>query len=131
MALLLSNKANFMKYLVILFALFIPFALKADISNIPQRDIEEIKSLFERLIVAYDFGYTIFGSKPMSLADMCLQIPSHLSFYKHLKARVLLTKSKNRINAWLKHRNEFHFKDFIFLDNEEDTPDCFVFILIT
>jgi hypothetical protein len=119
-----------MKYFLILFALSIPFSLKADISNIPQQDIEEIKSLFERLIDTYDFGYTIFGSKPMSLADMCLKIPPHLSFHKHLKAKVLLAKSKRRIYAWYKHRNEFHFKDFIFLDKEEDTPDCFVFILI-
>ena len=119
-----------MKYLVIAFTLCLSFCLKADISNIPKRDLNEIKSLFERFILAYDFGYTIFGSKPMSMADMCLKIPSRLPFHKHLKAQFLLAKSQKRINAWYKYRNEFHFKDFIFLDNEENEPNCFVFILI-
>jgi hypothetical protein len=119
-----------MKYFLILFSLCLTFSLKADIRDIPKRDINEINSLFERLILAYDFGYTIFGSKPMSLADMCLKIPPNLPIHKYLKARFLLSKSKRRLNAWYKYRDKFNFKDFIFLDEEEKTPNCFVFILI-
>lgn len=119
-----------MKYLILLLSFCLTLSLKADIRDIPKRDLDEIKSLFERFIFAYDFGYTIFGSKPMSLADMCLKIPPGLPIHRHLKARFLLTKSKRRLNTWYKYKNEFEFKDFILLDTEEETPDCFIFILI-
>jgi hypothetical protein len=118
-----------MKYLLILFSLCLTLSLKADIRNIPRRDINDIKSLFERLILAYDYGYTIFGSKPMSLADMCLKVPSGLPIHRQIKAQFLLIKSEGRLNAWYKYRSEFNFKDFIFLDEEEPTK-CFSLILI-
>ena len=114
------NKAYLMKYLLMVFGLCLTSSLKADFCDIPRRDINDIKSLFERLIFAYDFGYTIFGSKPMSLADICLQIPEDLPIHKQIKAR-FLAQSKRRLNAWYKHKHEFKFKDFIFLDKEEDS----------
>lgn len=119
-----------MKYIILLFSLCLTFSLKADICDIPKRDLNEIKSLFERLIFAYDFGYTIFGSKPMSLAEMCLKIPPNLPIHKHIKAKFLLTKSMRRLNTWYQYRDEFKFKNFILLDTEEENLDCFVFILI-
>jgi len=119
-----------MKYLLVLFNLCLMLSAQAAIQDIPRKDINDIKSLFERLILAHDFAYTIFGSKPMSLADMCLKIPPGLPIHKNLKARFLLINSERRLQAWYKYKHEFDFKDFIFLDREEELTKCFVLVLI-
>lgn len=125
----LSLQFLFMKYIIVAL-LFLPFSIKADIRNIPRFRIKDIKCFVEHLMYDHNFSYTIFGSKPMSLTDTCLKIPPHLSLYKHLKARFLFLKYKRELNTWYKYRNEFTFKDFIFLDKEEDLFDHLVLVLI-
>jgi hypothetical protein len=119
-----------MKKFLLLVNLLVSLTLHANIHNIPKRDLTDIKNFFHNLVLRHDFGYTIFGSKPMSLADICLRMPENLPIHKHLKARFLYTKSKRSLTAWYKYRHEFHFKDFIFLDQEEDLFDCLVLVLI-
>lgn len=119
-----------MKSLLILLSLFLTVSINADIGDIPRRDIHEIKFLFERLIVAHNFAYTIFGSKPMSLASMCLEIPPDLPIYRRLKARFTLINAKRHLNSWYKYKDRVTFRDFIFLDKEEDLFESLVIILI-
>lgn len=119
-----------MKFFFFLIILSFAITINASISNIPKKEMKDIENFFYDLVVNHDFAYTIFGSKPMSLADMCLKMPSHLPIHKHLKARFLLTKAKRSLAAWYKYRHEFTFKDFIFLDHEEDLFDCLVLVLI-
>ncbi len=106
------------------------FSLKADVPDIPQRDMRSIKYIFAHLILSHDFAYTIFGSKPMSMADMCLEMPLELPIPRKSKARFLISRYKASLNAWYKHKNDFDLKDFIFLDKEEDLIDCLVLVLI-
>jgi len=101
-----------------------------NVQNIPQTDLKHIKDLFEELIDNYDYSYTIFGSKPMSLADFALEAPKDLPLFKRIRSQVFMYKRKARLHAWYKHRNEFDLKDFIFLDDEEDLLNCLVLILI-
>ena len=124
------NKAIFLKYISILLCLGLMFSVKADIHNIPQQDLKNVKYLFERLIDGHDFSYTIFGSKPMALADFCLEIPSGLSPYKWIRSQIFTFKRRTSLKTWYKCRNEFNLKDFIFLDEEKDLISCLVIILI-
>jgi len=119
-----------MKYLVLILGLCCMFVLKADIQEVSRKDDREIKLLFDRLIFAHDFGYTIFGSKPMSLADMCLEVPSNLTLYGRVRAKARLAPSIRRLNAWYRNKHHFVFRDFIFLDEEKDLINCLVLILI-
>lgn len=119
-----------MRYLLVLFIIFVAFSVKADIQDVPKRDLKNIKYLFEELILEHDFAYTIFGSKPMSLADMCLEVPPGLPIHRYLRSRFLLAKSKRCLNSWYNYKNELIFKDFIFLDKEYDLVNCLVVVLI-
>ncbi|NGX61771.1 MAG: hypothetical protein K940chlam9_01260 [Chlamydiae bacterium] len=103
---------------------------KADIRNVPRHDLENIERLFEDLIDNHDYSYAIFGSKPMSLADFNLKVPENLSLYRRLRSKFFLVKRRARLKSWYKHRREFNFEDFIFLDEESDWLDCLVLILI-
>lgn len=119
-----------MKIFFFLIILSLAPHLHSGLSDIPEGEMKDIKYFFDDLIVNHDFAYTIFGSKPMSLADMCLKMPSNLPILKHLKARFLFMKAKRSLAAWYKYRHEFAFKDFIFLDQEHDLFDCLVLVLI-
>jgi hypothetical protein len=118
-----------MKYFLLIFSLLLPFSSKAGIDQIPKAGLVEIKSLFDYLCCEHDFSYVIFGSKPMALADICLEttdVPVHRQF----RAQMLIIQTKERLNAWYKYKNELKLNDFILLDKEEDLFDCLVFILI-
>jgi uncharacterized protein YihD (DUF1040 family) len=119
-----------MKYLFLLFSLYSTLLIKADIVEIPRQDLKNIKCFFEDLIDQHDYAYTIFGSKPMSLADFCLESPRNLSFYKWLRSKIFMIRRKAILKSWYKYREEFDFKDFIFLDEEHDWINCLVMILI-
>ncbi len=119
-----------MRCLFLLFSLCSTLLIKADIVAIPHQDLKKIKFLFEYLIDHHDYAYTIFGSKPMSLADFCLEAPRDLSFYKWIGSRILMLKRRAVLKAWYKYRDEFDFKDFIFLDEENDWINCLALILI-
>lgn len=119
-----------MRYLFLFFSLCLSFSLKAEVCSIPKNDLKNIKFLFERLIFEHDFAYTVFGSKPMSLADISLEAPRDLPFYRKLKTQFFHMRSKRCLNTWYKYKNEFNFKDFILLDKEEDLVNCLVIVLI-
>src|SRR5262245_41367041 len=119
-----------MRYLFLLFSLCLTFSIKADITHIPRHDQKNIKYLFKDLIDEHDYAYTLFGSKPMSLADYGLESPSNLSFYRKLRSKFLMFKRRSSLNSWYKYRDEFDLKDFIFLDEEKDWIDCLVLVLI-
>ncbi len=119
-----------MKYLFVLFSICLTLSVKADISLVPQQDLKNIKYLFEDLIDHHDYSYTIFGSKPMSLADFNLEVPRDLPFYRHLRSKFFMFKRQASLNSWYKYRDEFNCKNFIFLDEENDWVDCLVLILI-
>lgn len=119
-----------MKNLLILLILCLSFSAKADIHNIPQRELKNIKYLFENLIDNHDYSYTIFGSKPMSLADFCLEVPLDRPLNRWIRAQFFLFKRKTSLKTWYKYKQEFDFKDFIFLDEENDLISCLVLILI-
>lgn len=119
-----------MKYLLALFSLCLTLSVKAEMHNVPQRDIKHVKYLFERLIDEHDFAYTIFGSKPMSLADFALEVPSGLPTHRRIRSGFFLMKAKASLRAWYKYKNEFELKDFIFLDEEADLFNCLVLVLI-
>jgi hypothetical protein len=86
--------------------------------------------LFKDLIDEHDYAYTIFGSKPMSLADFGLESPPNLPFHRKLRSKFLMFKRRSSLNSWYKYRDDFDLKDFIFLDEEKDWIDCLVLILI-
>jgi len=119
-----------MKYVLVLLSLCLTLSVKADINNIPKRDLKHMKYLFEDLIDDHDFSYTIFGSKPMSLADYCLDIPPDLSLYRCIRSKFFIFQRKANLSAWYKCRDEFDLKDFIFLDEEEDLFECLVLVII-
>lgn len=119
-----------MKHILILLILCLSFSANADICNIPKHDLKNVKYLFESLVDDHDYSYTIFGSKPMSLADFCLEVPHGRPFYRWIRSQFLMFKRKASLKAWYKYRQEFDFKDFIFLDEEKDLIDCLVLILI-
>lgn len=119
-----------MKYLTILFILLFSVSLTADIHNVPKREIDDIKYLFEDLAISHDFAYTLFGSKPMSLADYDLKAPSIFPIHKWIRSRYLFVKAKAGLRSWYKHRKEFDLKEFIFLDEETDLFECLVLVLI-
>jgi hypothetical protein len=113
-----------------LFSLCLSFSVGANPRNVSWKDINEIKSLFYYLIDRHDFAYTLFGSKPMSLADISLDMPEGLPIHKQLKARLILKQTKGWLKAWEKNKDAFALNDFIFLDKEEDLFECRVLILI-
>jgi hypothetical protein len=117
-------------FFFLLFSLVSALPIKADIVNIPQQDLKNIKYLFEDLIDHHDYAYTIFGSKPMSLADFCLEVPRDLPFHKRIESKFFMIKRGAILKSWYKFRDEFNFKSFIFLDNENDWINCLVLILI-
>jgi hypothetical protein len=106
------------------------FSAKADINKIPQNDLKNIKFFFEFLIHDHDFAYTIFGSKPMSLADYGLKVPDGLAMHRRLRSWYILMRAKARLESWYLYRKEFVLKDFIFLDEENDWTNCLILILI-
>src|SRR5262245_29580777 len=115
-----------MKHFCLLLSLCFAFSIKANIQNIPPQDIKKIKYFFNDLITRHDFAYTIFGSKPMSLADYCLKVPDNLPIHRHLISWYLLRKIQAGLEAWYKYRDEFDLKEFIFLDEEKDFLECLV-----
>ncbi len=119
-----------MRFILIVLILSLTLSVKADIKNIPSHDLKKIKYFFKSLVDEHDFSYAIFGSKPMSLADFSLEIPSNLPFDRRIRSKFLMFKRKASLNAWYKYRDEFDFNNFIFLDEEKDLIDCLVLILI-
>ena len=119
-----------MKYILVLICLYLPFSVQADIQDIREPDLKKIKYFFENLVDRHDFSYTIFGSKPMSLADFCLEVPSGLSPYRWIRSQFFTFKRRASLKTWYKYRDDFNLKDFIFLDEETDLISCLVLILI-
>jgi hypothetical protein len=119
-----------MKRLILLVSLCATIFAKADINNIPQRDLKNVKQLFEDLIKDHDYSYTIFGSKPMSLADFVLEVTKDQPIYKWIKSQIFVFNRKVILKSWDTYKQEFDFKDFIFLDDEKDLFDCLVLVLI-
>ena len=119
-----------MKYILVLISLCLTLLVKAEIDNVPRHDLKNVKYLFECLVDRHDFSYTIFGSKPMSLADFCLKVPPGLSPYKWVRSQFFMFKKRTSLRSWYKYRDEFDFKDFIFLDEEEDLISCLALIII-
>lgn len=106
-------------------------SVHAGMGNIPKRDLNQIKYFFEGLIESHNFSYTLFGSKPMSLADYKLAIPPPRSPTKWIRSISLYVRAKSSLTTWYRHRHEFNLKDFIFLDEENDWIDnCLVLFLI-
>lgn len=119
----------FAKFIVFLFLSFSFFRIDSAIQDIPIKEANKIKDLFEFLMQYHDFSYVIFGTKPMALADICLlmpEIPSSRQFNYHMKN----IKMKEMLKTWYKYKNEFEFKNFILLDKEEDLFTCLVFVII-
>ncbi len=120
-----------MKYVLLVIGICLTLSIKGEISYIPQGGVWDIEYLFEHLIDSHDFAYTMFGSKPMSLADYGLKVPSPRPIHRWIRSFYLYVKAKKSLNAWYKYRDEFDFKDFIFLDEENDwINDCLVLFLI-
>lgn len=107
------------KHVLTLFVLFLTLSGKADISQVPEKDIRNIKSLFSFLLIEHDFGYPIFGSKPMALADFCLEASPREPAHQLLNAQLYYAKKRGWLNSWYKYKKELVFKDFIFLDQED------------
>lgn len=80
-----------MKSLLLVFSFCLILSVRADITDIPCQDLKNIKLLFEDLIDYHDYAYTIFGSKPMSLADFCLETPKNLALYKWIGSKIFIT----------------------------------------
>jgi hypothetical protein len=119
-----------MKYCFLLLSFCLVLSVKADIGHVSRGDTQDIESFFHFLIQQHDFAYTIFGSKPMSLADINLEMPPNLSLYKQLKARFILTQTKRWLNTWYKNKSVFSLKNFILLDQEYDFINCLIVVLI-
>jgi hypothetical protein len=68
---------------------------------------EQLQSFFHFLTQQHDFAYTIFGSKPMSLADINLEMPLNLSLYKQLKARFILYANQ-AMDKWYILKKSWH-----------------------
>ncbi len=120
-----------MKPLILLFSLCTTLLVQADINSIPQQDLNNIKYLFEGLIDWHDYSYTIFGSKPMSLADLSIKPTPTRSPNKWINSKLFISKRITCLNAWYRYRDEFDSKDFIFLADESDwIKDCLVLFLI-
>lgn len=117
------------KILSIIFITFISLRLEAFFHDIPENEAKKIKFLFEYLIYEHDFSYTIFGSKPMSLADICLW-EADLSIPEKFRSDFFLIQIKEGLNAWYKYKQSLDFKEYILLDREEDLFECLVFVLI-
>jgi hypothetical protein len=107
--------------------IFLTVGVQADV---PPRDLKKIRHLFEVLVDHHDYAYTIFGSKPMALADFCLEVPPHLPFYRWMRSHYLMFKRRASLKAWYKYRDQFKFENFIFLDEEKDLISSLALILI-
>jgi hypothetical protein len=126
-----GNQVIAVKYYFLVISFFCLFVTaKADLRDIPPRNIKKIKFLFEELIAWHDFAYAIFGSKPMSLADYNLKVPGGLPIHRRLRSWYRLKKRKAGLEAWYKYREEFDLKDFIFLDEEKDLLRCLALVII-
>lgn len=127
-----SNSYNgaIMKYLFTLLLILFFSPTNADIHKIPPGELKNIQHLFGQLINNHDFSYTLFGSKPMSLADLNFEVPSELPFFRKIRSKFILTKSKKCLSTWYKYKDEFALKDFIFLDQEYDFVKCLLVVLI-
>lgn len=119
-----------MKKILICIILCCAISAQANISAIPKRDLKKIEFLFDYLINDHDFAYTIFGSKPMSLADIYLELPNNLPFWSKIKTLYFRKKLKNSLEAWEKHKSQFNSKDFIILDSEDGFFNCLTFFII-
>ena len=123
---------KYLKYPLIFGGLFcLIFLLKADIHDVPKAEIVNVKYFFEDLIDRHDFSYAIFGSKPMSLADYGLRFPGPRPLHRWIRSLYLYLRLKAGLNTWYRYRENFDFKDFIFLDEENDwINDCLVLFFI-
>lgn len=119
-----------MKFFLSILVLCLVLSARAEIKDIPYHDLQKIKYLFDDLIDEHDFSYTIFGSKPMSLADFSFESPPNLPFYRWIRSKFFMFKRKTSLQAWYKHRDECKLQDFIILDEEKDLISCLVIILI-
>ncbi|NGX61507.1 MAG: hypothetical protein K940chlam9_00993 [Chlamydiae bacterium] len=120
-----------MKYAFVCLLLTLTFLVKAEVGEIPHQDLKHIKYLFEELVNSHDFSYTVFGSKPMSLADFSVEVPPNLPLRRWIRSKYLMYRRRSGLKAWYKHRDKFDLKDFIFLDEERDWLPCLVLVLIS
>lgn len=102
----------------------------ADLSSVSRKEREALAFLLEVLITDHDFGYTIYGSKPMALGDICLTMPADLSFEHKLHYLYFRYKIKRALKAWKKHKALFCSETFLILDTPENPSDCLTFIVI-
>lgn len=119
-----------MKKVFIFLILCLALSAQAQISNIPKQDLKEIEFLFDYLISEHDFAYTLFGSKPMSLADLSLRPPCRLPATRQNQALNFRKKLMSSLKAWDKYKKHFKSQDFIILDSEDGFFSCTTFFII-
>ena len=91
---------------------------------IPQKDWQSIERLFSYLVCESDFGYTIYGSKPVSLTGYFLETP--FGNLIHPKS----TNIKAYWKIWAKYQYLFPMTDYLLLDDPDENPNLRIITLI-
>jgi len=68
------------------------------LDTIPKADQQVLSRFFEEVIVNHQFGYTIFGDKPVSFAGYFLDLPSDINFLK--RSYLYLEQGKTTIEKY-------------------------------
>jgi hypothetical protein len=97
------------------------------INSIPQQDREEIKSLFKNLFKIHTFAYSLYGDKPMTYGDVCLEGNSLFWTYEICQLDQLYKEileiysepcvlTKKRWEIWKKYNNRFRMKKYLLME---------------
>jgi len=93
------------------------------LQSLPERDIKDLDSFFQLLCREYDFAYTLFGEKPMSMA----YYSSHLSSFSVYHPAVFLTLEKGW-DLWKNYSTLFPSKEFV-LKKCKDKDTLAIFLI--
>lgn len=109
---------RYMWYLLLLFFLLYNSPANCDtlqnsLEKIPPRDLVEIENLFRYLMLEGQFGYTLWGDKPISTIGVLKK-----KFIQSILAPNEYDMLLYRWNIWKKYSSYFHSSNYSIIENE-------------
>lgn len=105
------------------------------IENLNFEEKKELTNFFRVCFCSSEFGYTIFGEKPMSLDGLDLEIPKYEdSEYKDNEWVVCCCRKKKGLDVWKKHFQDIQLNGFSLIyypvPSHPSRPDILHFSII-
>ncbi len=118
-----------LKYILLSSIFFIITFIQAEnttefIKNIPLEEQKELECLFYNLVNDSNFGYTLFGDKPVSIASY-FKITPWENFIELGQCDEIFWQ---RWKIWEKYRNRFHIQNYLLLKEDSSNVNEIFFI---